>query len=248
MQDAFTAARRGVMRDTDREFRLAKIDSQFMFGRLREKRDSHRSTGVMESRAYRPISPLQDPRKLRQERNLADCNNLWPLCTSTTNLFYFLDLASVFGGLVLILGRRVERRGRQSAAITSLDGIFKLRLDVKANTTGVCGTSRFAHSGRSGGRATRDRKMSSFSRWLLVGTLCLSTSNLAFAQSGDISLSGDFPTVGNQHDFFFELNRPVGSGEVLRTVAACMSATTLRSGQLEVWCSMAARSEHPTKT
>lgn len=58
--------------------------------------------------------------------------------------------------------------------------------------------------------------MSRFSRWLMACILCLVMSWSALAQSAYISLTGDFPTAGDQHECYFDLIRPVGSGEELR--------------------------------
>jgi T5SS/PEP-CTERM-associated repeat protein len=60
------------------------------------------------------------------------------------------------------------------------------------------------------------QNMASFSRKLFLGTLCLSISTSALARSAYFSLTGDFATVGDQHDLLFDLTRAVGSTEELR--------------------------------
>ena len=68
-----------------------------------------------------------------------------------------------------------------------------------------------------------------------VTFLCLSP---AMGQSAYFSLEGDFNVAADQHDFFFDLSRIVGSTEDLRFVTyASFGGTRSRpAGSTRCWC------------
>ncbi len=66
---------------------------------------------------------------------------------------------------------------------------------------------------------------------IVLPALVLAVGHAAWAQQAYFSMTGEFPSIGDQHHFGVDLSRPVGSGEALRFEALASGGGTNAAGQ-----------------